>query len=424
MKLAALFMVAALAVVAVGLPAPSDRVPDPFEAPRPAAFAVCPAGDGARRTSTVAVIGSAEADADMSVFSAGESVAATDLRLPDSGALTATVNELTAVAQAPVLVALPDARTSAELVLSSVGEAAMTCDAGVGDVVVLPGGSTNGEDSFTVVLANPFAGSALVDVGAASEVGTESNAALEGIVVPPRSAVSVDLGAILPGRLGMSAWVTPIEGRIVASALQEGPGDLGAVQGLVPGLDWYLPVAELSGISTDLVIANPSNADVAFQLDVYGPDELIEASYEDVVPSRGHLSIPVSDLLEGAGSVRVVAAGRVAAALRLVGEVGRAIVPGAPVASAEWQLPGAGLLGVSQIVMLNPGDFDVTAEVIDPSSGNETLSLEIGAGKTAVIPMEATAVGATVRADGDIVVTWLTRTANGISGDAGRVPPP
>ena len=68
------------------------------------------------------------------------------------------------------------------MTLAGAGVAAAACDAGSQDPVVLAGASTSEGETFTVILANPFAGTARADLVAASEIGTESDPALEGLV--------------------------------------------------------------------------------------------------------------------------------------------------------------------------------------------------------------------------------------------------
>lgn len=423
MKVVALVVVAALAAAAYLAPPVPSPAADDAEPVRPSPFAVCPAAEAARRSSEVFVLGGDGGELGLTVFSGGSSIATTTESMGAGSGVGVLVNDLTGVAAAPVLAALPDAAASTELVLSAAGEAALACDGGSAEVVVLPGGSTNGDDTFTVALANPFAGSALVDIGAASEVGTETNAALEGIVVPPRSVVIVDLEALLPGRLGMSAWVVATRGRVVVAGLQEGPGDLGAVHGLEPAMDWFVPLPRPTDIAIEVVIANPTTADVAFQFDTYSDTEVIEAAYENVVPARGHLAIPADEIMEGPGGLRLLATAEVAVSLRLVGDVGRAIVPGVTAPSDTWQLPGVGALGTTQLSLFNTGDFDLTAEIVSADDQSVIATVDVPAGHTVATNVDQAGAGVTVRSDGDLVVMWLTRTANGISGDAGRVPP-
>ncbi len=424
MKLLALVVVAALAVAVVVAPVPAPGPADEPPSPQPAPFAVCPASEAARRQTVVAMAGGGAGSADVSVFSASETVAQEEVDIPQTGAYSLVVNDLTGLDRAPLLVGVPGAATGVETVLSGDGQAALACDAGSVEPVTLPGGTTREGDSFVLMLANPFAGPATVDIGAASEVGTETNANLEGIVVPPRSLIPADLGSVLPGRQTLSVWVTQVAGRVVAAAVQEGPDDVGAVQGQVTGLDWYLPLLPLDGVTTSLVLVNPGLSDVPFQLDVYGGEQgLSEDAYQDTVPARGQLSIDTADLVDGPGGVRVLAAGEVGSVLRMAGEGARAIVAGASSPGPVWVLPGAGRLGPTSLLVLNPGDIDVAARVMR-ADGSETIgTVDVPAGAMVRVDFPADDIGARVEADGDVVVSWITRNDAGLAGDTGRVPP-
>jgi hypothetical protein len=425
MKLVALVVVAALAAAVSLAPAPVPPTADEPATPQPAPFAVCPAGEAATRQTVLDVAGDGPGTADVSIFSASEIEVEKQIEIPDSGAVSLVVNDLTGIDRAPLLVGLPDASAAVETVLSGDGQAALSCDAGSGDPVAVPGGTTKEGDTFVLMLANPFAGPATVDIGAASEVGTETNSSLEGIVVPPRSLIPADLGAVLPGRQMLSAWVTPVSGRVVAAAVQGSSDDVGALQGHVPGLDWYMPVLPLDGVTTRLVLVNPGLSDVPFQLDVYGGSQgMYEDAYEDTVPARGQISVDTADLLDGPGGVRVLAAGAVGAALRLEGDGVRALVPGAAAPGPVWVLPGAGRLGPTSLLVLNPGDVDVSAQVTTADGSQTVTTVDVPAGTMTRVDFPADDVGARVEADGDVIVSWMTRSDAGLAGDSGRVPPP
>ncbi|HJR92060.1 MAG TPA: DUF5719 family protein [Acidimicrobiia bacterium] len=415
-RIVALAVVAALAAAAILTPV--QPVPTAEVAPNPAAapYAVCPLGDAARGTTALSMVGGEGGELALRVFSAGEIVVdeVIDMPAPVSGSVE--LNEFTGLARAPVLASLPDPAMAVESTFTGAGEAASVCDAGSPSTVILPGGTTAEGESYSVVLANPFSGSATVSIGAASEVGTESDPGLAGVIVPPRSIVEVDISALLPGRQSMSTSVTPIVGRVVAASAQEGAGDLAAVAGVEPSGDWFLPVPAVRA-SRSLVLATAGTADVPFQLDVYGPDGLVEAAYENTVPARGQFSIRVGELVEEEGALRVVAAAPVAAALRLAGDGTRAVVPGVSRLSPSWLLPGAGRLGPSTAYLFNPGEIEVEADILS-GNGRRVLTSVTVPGGTMVGVEVSTAHAARIEADGDLAVTWLTVVEAGVAGDA------
>lgn len=419
MKLIGLLVVAALAAAALLTPAGEVPPADPPPTPAAAPFAVCPLGEAARRTTDLSAAGGEGGTIGVRVFSAGEVVVESDFDVPAPVSNSLILNDLTGLSRAPVLASLPDPATALESLLAGAGAAASACDAGSASTVILPGGTTAEGETYSVVLANPFSGSATVSIGAASEVGTESDPSLAGVIVPPRSVVVVDLSNVLPGRQFMSASVTPVIGRVVASSFQEGGGDLAAVAGIEPATDWYLPVPAREGMSRSVVVASAGTAEVPFQIDVYSQDGLFEAAYEDTVPARGQVTIGAADLFEGAGAVRVVAAAPVAVGLRLAGDGIRAVIPAMPTPAPTWLLPGAGRLGASTVYLFNPGELEVAADVL---SGNGEAVLEsVAVPGAAMVQVDISRRhAARVEADGDLVVAWTTATEDGIAGDGGR----
>ncbi|MGH8911419.1 MAG: DUF5719 family protein [Acidimicrobiia bacterium] len=420
LKVAALAVVALLAVAAIVTPSQDPPMPDSPSAPVAAPYTVCPLGRAARRTTVLALVGGSEGTAGITIFSAGAIVVEDEIAVPAEAATSFVLNELTGLAQSPALVALPDSGAAMETILSGAGQAASSCEAGSPGTVILPAGSTVEGETYTLILTNPFAGSATVNIGAASEVGTESDPALTGVIVPPRSVVPVDLSTLLRGRQSMSVSVTPAIGRVVTSTLQEGSGDVATVSGLVPGNDWFLPVPTLEGARRSITVATAGTAEVPFQLDVYDQDGLFEAAYEDTVPARGQATIDVADLFEGAGAVRVVAAGPVAAALRFDGEGVRTVTPAVSAPGPSWLLPGAGRLGTTSVHLFNPGEIDVQAQVLAGNGSDVLETLAIPGGTVGVVTVPSGGHGVRVEADGDLVPSWMTATNTGVAGDAAR----
>lgn len=422
MKYVALLVVALLAAAVLVVPGPTEPVADVPPAPSAAPFAVCPLGEAARRSTRVVLAGSTSGSADASVFSAGEIVASETIDVGRSGVSVLHVDELTGLALAPVLLALPEA-APVGAVMEGEGRSATECGPGASETVVLPGGSTAEGEEFEIRLANPFAGAASVSLLAASEVGTESDPSLDEVVVPPRGVVTLDLATLLPGRLGMSVAVTALEGRVVASAIQTGGGDTAAWQGEVPSLDWYLPFPRPSDVDTRLVLAAPGPSEVAYQIDIYGQDGLQEAAVEGVVPARGHLVVPPADLPEGTRAIRVVAAAPVGVALRMEGEGVRAVMPGLTTPQPGWILPGAGLLGQTRVHVFNPSGADVVAQV-SSASGAETFDIRnVPAHSVVGITVPAGTSGLRVDADGDVVVTWFSRGDDGVAAESAQPAP-
>lgn len=420
MRLLALIAVALIAAAVFVVPEPGQPVPAPPAATAPAPYSVCPMVESARRTTVIDVVGGEAGEVDGAVFAGGEFPVEFPVDLSPSGTGTIDVAEMTGIALAPVLLGFDDPGHRAEQALSGGGIGSAACRYGAPEPQILPGGDTGEGNVYTVHLTNPFAGSATVDILAASEVGPESDASLEGIVVPPRSVVPVELSSLLPGRRQMSAAVLTREGRVVAGARHESGDDFSVVSGLEPATDWYVAFPALEGASGSLFLYNPGTSDAPFQLDVYGPEGLLEAAREDVVPARSQLVIPAGDHLEGPGVIRVVAAAPLGAAARFSGEGGIAVVPGIPSAGPSWLLPGAGRHGASRAHVFNPGVGEAAVRILDPA-GEEVVAGAVAAAAMARFDLPE-GPGVVVEADAEVVVSWTTLGDGVMAGDAGRRP--
>lgn len=415
MRWAWLVVVGLLAAVSLALPpptVPTPAVPDVATGP---AFTVCPLGEGTGGTA-LALASTASGTADLSVFLGGEEQAAAPAAMGATGGTVVPLSDLTGLAVAPVLVELPVPTAGVTTLLSGDGLASASCRAGSAEPVVVVGGSTTEGESFSLVVANPFVGEATVDITATSEVGVEAEPSLSGIVVPPRSAVTVDLDAVLPGRIAMSAAVDATTGRVVVGGLQGGGGDVAATSGEPPSLDWFVP---LPGRAGSLVIATPTAAEVAYQIDVYGPEGIVQAAVEGTVPARGQVTLRAADLLEGPGAFRVVAAAPVVAGLKVAGEGVRMIVPGVADPAPRWLLPGAGVMGPTQAWILNTGEVDANVEITSLSEDIPSSTAVVLPGLLTPVELPVSPAGAALSSDVDLAVIWVSSSEQGRAGDVG-----
>lgn len=418
-RAAALAFVAGLTAAAVIAPDTPVAEPGPAEPLVPPPYTVCPLAEAAQRTTTLSLVGGLGGTAGVAVYASGEIVVDEEVAVDSPAATGIVVNDLTGLARAPVLIRMPDSEATVETSLVGGGLAASACQSSPTGTVILSGGATTEGESLSLLLSNPFAGSATVTVGAASEVGVESEPSLAGIIVPRRSEVIVDLAGLLPSRQSLAVSVTPVAGRVVTSTIHGGAGDIATGSGLEAAADWYLPIPVVEGATASITVATAGTAEVPFQLDTYDQDGLFEAAYEDTVPARGQVTIQVADLFEGPGAVRVVAAAPVVATLRYAGEGIRASLPGVPTLAPNWVLPGAGELGDTSVTLFNPGEVDVVAEILAGDLSAPLESVTVPGASMVSVPVTP-GHGAHVQADGDLAANWLTVTENGVAGDGGR----
>ncbi len=192
---------------------------------------------------------------------------------------------------------------------------------------------------------------------------------------------------------------------------------------VAPALDWYVPVPA-AGIGGELVISTGVAAEVGFQLDVYGPQGLVEGFQDGVVPSRGATVVPISGMgLEGASALRVISTQPVAVFLRSSSESGVAITSGASETSSTWLLPGAGLApgGLGSVVILNAGLDEDTVIVTARRAQSAAKQFALPAGTVLEVPaFEGGANAYAVRGLGALVPLWVTTSGTGIAYSIGE----
>ena len=351
-------LVAALTVVVLLIPSPEPPQADEVAAVDAPAVAVCPVEEGSGRATTIGVASGVNGEGRFTAFAAGVSAGSTTFSTGASGSAAIPIAEIAPLGSGAGLAELPGLDVAAGSVL--VGAQSVAVEACVPTPIqqtLLAGGSTVSGQRFQVQLINPYAGEATVDLIVQSESGLEAAPQLRGIMVPSRSSTIIDLAEILPGRQSLSITVEVALGNVMTVGRFDAGADGALWHSVPPGLDWYLPVPA-AGIGGDVVISTGVAAEVAFQVDVYGPQGVVEGFQDGVVPSRGATVLPLSGLgLQGASAIRVISTQPVATFLRSVSPTGVAITSGAAVTSSSWLLPGAGLApgGTGTAVILNAG---------------------------------------------------------------------
>jgi len=379
--------------------------------------AVCPVDEGSGRNTTIGIASGINGEGRFTAFAGGVSAGSSEFSTGASGSVAIPLADVAPVGTSAGLAELPGPDVAAaSLLLSAETVAVETCVATPIQQTLLAGGSTISGEEHQVQLMNPYAGEAVVDLIVYSESGLESIPQLRGISVPSRSSVRTDLSELLPGRESLAITVQVVSGSVMAAARFGVGTDVALWHSVAPALDWYVPVPA-AGIGGEIVISTGVGADVAFQVDVHGPQGLVEAFLDGVVPARGTTVVPLADLgLEAASAVRVISTQPVGVFLRSVAETGVAITSGSPVSAARWLLPGAGLApgSTGSAVVLNAGLEEATVVVTalrDQSVANEYA---VPAGTVLEVPaVEGGANAYTVKGEGSLVPMWVTTTPTG-----------
>jgi hypothetical protein len=331
-----------------------------------------------------------------------------------SGSTSIALADVAAVGTAAGLAELPGPDSAAgSLLMGTESVALEACLSTPIQQPLLAGGSTVSDVQYQVHLMNPYAGEAVVDLIVQSESGLEAIPELRGISVPSRSSEVLDLSEILPGRESLSITIEAVSGSVMAAGRYGFGADVALWRSVAPALDWFVPIPA-GAAGGDLVISTGVAAEVEYQLDVYGPEGVVEAFQEGVVPARGVSVISLGELgFEVASAMRVVSTQPVAVFLRSVSDTGVAITSGATSTASRWFLPAAGLApgSVGSTVVLNAGLDDATVIVTAHRDQSAARQYDVPAGT--VIEVAAIDGGAnaySVRGEGALVPLSVTVT--------------
>ncbi len=313
------------------------------------------------------------------------------------------------------------------------GVAAEPCTAHAARSWYLSDGSTQlGEDAF-VVVANPFAAAAVMDVilYTADQAPIRASAWTD-LVVPARRSISLHLNSRIKGEPVVAVVLEVSVGRVAAAALGVGEGaqirsTLGWTE---PATGATFPLMQGSG-QTELLLLSVSKQPLRFGATVLSEEQPRPAGglteQEHGPASAGVYAIPVDP---GPAAIRFFTLEDVpvAGALRALGpgeDVGA--TAGALTASDSWLvLPAtSGVSPKPGAVVVNDGDAAVvaTVELLPPVGGTAAapVTVQVPAHSAAAVPQElwASSPGAAmlVRTEGGAVVALAASTSRG-AGDA------
>ena len=402
-----LMVAAAMAAAVLQPPEAVEHEPVPGTELPP--VSICPIVESGDRQTNVSVLSSVNGQGRLSAFAAGSESGAVDFRTGSTGAVTIPAAEADAVADAGGLVEMPsDTTASAVTVAGPNSRAAESCaDIPAGEVFI-SGGSTASGEFFDLQLINPYAGEAIVDLTVTTDTGIESNDRFNAVVVPPLSAITVDMTEIIPGRAEISVDLATTRGSVLAYGRQTIDGEVALWRAVPPQQDWWLPVPE-GGATKQMVIATPESVEVEYQVDLYGPEGYVEGHATGVLEPRGRAVVPLAEITEQAAGVRVITTGPVVPALQVDSPAGLARTTASPVDAPVWLLPGASAPpgGSGSLVILNTGIEPATVSIRSLGQSDLIRTLEVDAEAVLVNDMIA-ADGYRVEATGPVVALWTS----------------
>jgi len=357
----------------------------------------------------VSVLSSVNGQGRLSAFSSGTETGAVEFRTGPTGAVTIPASEAQAVANAGGLVEMPsDTTASGVLVVGPASRAAESCADIPAGRVFISGGSTASGALFEIQLINPYAGEAIVDLTVATDTGIESNDRFNAVMVPPLSAITLPMAEIIPGREAISVDIETTRGSVLAYGRQTIDGEIALWRAVPPQLDWWLPVPEGAG-TKQMLIASSESVEVEYQVDLYGPDGLVEAHATGVLEPSGGAVIPLAAITEEAVGVRVITTGPVVPALRIDSAAGMSWTTASPVEANVWLLPGASAPpgGSGAMVIFNTGLEPATVTMRSLGESDLVRTLEVAAEDVVAVGLIA-ADGYRIESSGPVVALWTS----------------
>ena len=414
--------IAGLAVAAILISEPTPAQPGspgPSETP---SVAVCPVEEGSGRSTTISLVSTVNGPGRFTAFAGGSELGSAEFVTGVSGSSAVPVVDVAAVGVAAGLVEFPSVASAAgALVLGTQSFSADVCPSTPFRQTLLAGGSTLSGQEFDLQLMNPYAGEAIVDIAAVSDSGVESTDRLDGIVVPPRSSIVLELDDILPGREFLSLIISTAQGSVIAFGRMEADSD-SAIWGAVPGAqDWFVPLPRAAG-RRQIVISTDSAAEVAYQIDLYGPEGLIPAFEEGVIQGGGSVSFDVDAAAPEASGIRVIAAAPIAAFIKVESATGLGITSGVTAAATRWLLPGALVAPESrvEVLVINPGTEDAAVVVTERRVLSTAWSFSLSADSAISFSLPGNAAnGVAVDSDFPVAVLWVSDRGDSIALSAG-----
>lgn len=414
MRFAAVLVMFALAAAVSLIPPPDALEPGGVPGTEIPPVSICPIVEAGDSHTGISILSSVNGQGRISTFAAGGETGSLDFSTGGSGSVVVPAADIGPVGLAGGLIEMPSETTaSGVLITTPVSRAAESCaDIPTGQAF-LSGGSTASGATFAVQLLNPYAGEASVDLTVTTEAGIESDDRFDAVIVPALSTITLDLTAIIPGREEISVNLETTRGSALAVGRQTTGQDSAIWRAVAPGQDWWLP-APAGGDLKDLVIASPTNDDIEYQVDLYGPEGLLEAHATGVITPRGAVRIPLTSVTIEAVGARVISTGPVVSMLWVESQAGLAATAGSQVDATAWLLPGASSPagGSGSIVVLNTGLETVTVNVRSLQDTSLSRNFEVAAEDVLVVSLVA-ADGYRVEATGPIVAMWSSQLGTG-----------
>jgi hypothetical protein len=269
------------------------------------------------------------------------------------------------------------------------GAAVGPCASAASDRWYTAVGSTAAGSSLLLPLLNPFPDDAIVGLSFSTNEGRAVPGDLQGLVVPGRSLLVVDVGDHVRRRDAVSTEVVARRGRLVVGRnFRKGTGSSTALASPSASPTWYLPGGvRAEGVANRLVVANPSDQDAEVSVELRLAEGAIEP-FTLAVPALDRAELNLDDTRVPRGVPYAIAA-RSLEDVPIVAErstdsrAGRSDVLGGRVPDRAWVAVASGPRGQDALAIYNAGEgqAEVTVTPLDgegvPLSGGP-LRIEPG----------------------------------------------
>jgi len=248
--------------------------------------------------------------------------------------------------------------------------------------------STARDASLLLSLFNPFPEDAIADMSFGSDQGRAAPGDLQGVVVPARSLVVLDIGEQVRRRESIATALTVRTGRLVATQTlgRTAPGRAGTsvtlgAPSLAP-LSYFPDGLTADGIVERYSVYNPGPREAEVTLEV-NLDEGVAEPFEIRVPAGDRVTVTLNEearIPKGVGhSTTVRSSNGVSIAVTRTVEAaaptrsGRADTLGARRASKRWIFPAGGTSqSVDEVVVVqNPGTTPASVSLTGLTGGQE-----------------------------------------------------
>jgi hypothetical protein len=248
-------------------------------------------------------------------------------------------------------------------------------------------GSTAAGTSLYLTLFNPFPGDAIADLSFSSDQGRAVPVDLQGVVIPARTVVVVDIGDKVRRREAVAAEVSVRQGRLVVGRnYRKGTGSSTALASPSVGQQWWFASGvRAEGLISRLQIANPSEEDSEVVVELRLEKGAVEP-LTVTVPAKERAEVNLDDRIIPAGvpygiSVRSENQVPIVVERSVESRSGRTDVFGARLTGLRWLAPSPGPRGADNLAVLNASEGEASFRVIALDGRGTPVD-----GGTAVLP--------------------------------------